>query len=199
MEDFKVAETKSSDPYYILGKTIKEHLSFTLTDLGMKALENRLGEIIADGFLDEIIKNQAEIVKKSRENLARELMDKTVRAEEREKRAESLEKKWKQKKVELESLEENLERLETLIAELKEVDVGGVTETDPFLSGAKKAYYFILGQTGDETKAAKAFNSYLLIGKTAEGAEPFVSPKTKAGEAYKKKYGLDPEWSHIAR
>ena len=70
----------------------------------------------------------------------------------------------KGKKEELERTIENLKKSLNAIEDLIKAHEGDITEPDPMLASAKRAYGFIYDKTHSEALASKAFNSYLLRG-----------------------------------
>lgn len=184
--------TKASDPYTLIGWAIKRHIN---DERKGSLAAKTFGAIIEDGFLMELVQKQQEIVEKSRENLEAELADRIAEIEKRESMQRTLESlifKVREKEVEVEQLQEQHDRLLQLIKEDKQQKIGGIEETDPFLSGAKKAYAFILNETNDKNKASKAFNSYLLLGRAGDNKDPYVSEETTAGDEYEKRYPDEP-------
>ena len=166
----------SPDPYLIIGSAIRNRIG-----LGKDKRINveDLAKLIADNFLDDIIAEQARIVEESNKRLEEKKRDE-IRAENKAMQAR---RALAQLNERYNRLKDQYDALKELRDEIANETVGGEVETDPYLSGAKKAFSFILHETGNKGLASKAFNSYLLLGKKQE-ADPYVAPKTTLLDEY---------------
>lgn len=166
----------SPDPYLIIVSAIRNRMKL---GKGQKISIEDVAKLIADNFLDDIIEHQSQIVEESNKRLA-----------EKKSEATFFEDRAREAKMSLHSLKESYNHLKDQYDELRALrdeianeTVGGEVETDPYLSGAKKAFSFILHETGNKGLASKAFNSYLLLGKKQEG-DSYVAPKTTLLDEY---------------
>lgn len=166
----------SPDPYIIIGSAIRNRMKL---GKDKKINVDDVGKLIADNFLDDIIAEQARIVEESNKRLA----EKESAAHRYEYQAREAEQKLERLNKKYNWLKDQYDALRALRDEIANETVGGEVETDPYLSGAKKAFAFILHETGNKGLASKAFNSYLLLGKKQE-ADPYVAPKTTLLDEY---------------
>lgn len=183
--EFKYRNSETA--YVVMAKAIKRHFENKYDN---KEIEEKylppLMNIIADGFLYEIIGEQENMIvhnnyikttllnqigEKNRilanlESKQKEIQefisDSDARIEKNKSEIEETEKY-------IETLKKTVDELENKLREYDGVVTAGTTETDPALAGAMKAHDFILKSTGDQKQASKAFNSYLLNGKFTKG------------------------------
>lgn len=135
----------------VLGAAIRKFMKETDTGpFKTKWSTQEIARIVSEAFLNDIILEEDNLINQSRLELSR------VRSE-----CERLDAQIKAK-------QKRYDELQQLIAEYEGREV--YRESDLALAGAINAYYFILDETCDKDKAAKAFNSYLIGGK-AEKSE----------------------------
>lgn len=176
----------SPDPYIIIGSAIRNRMKL---GKDKKINVDDVAKLIADNFLDDIIEHQSQVVEESNKRLNKNWSD----AHRYEKQAREAEQKLKRLNEKYNRLKDQYDALRALRDEIANETVGGEVETDPYLSGAKKAFSFILHETGNKDLAAKAFNSYLLLGKKQEG-DSYVAPKTTLLDEYNR---LNPDSARL--
>ena len=151
MFEYQDAEKRGFDAFTVMARAIRRHYDNDEEKIP-PALARVMAKIIDDGFLDKTIQEQADLIAHTKRIL--EKTEALKRAEER--------KMWSAVAKTEEAIRLKAE-LDKRVEQLREIEE---KETDPFLLGAKKAYYFILNETRDKDKASKAFDSYLQgIGK----------------------------------
>lgn len=124
--------------------------------IGRAELCKMLGQIIEDGFLAD--------VKQLRETLI-EINNSRIRSqlgiiEQNLRKIRELESEARKQAQTNAQLAVALEDLESKIR----AHDGEITEPDPALASAKRAYKFMFNETKDKSLASKAFNSFLLRG-----------------------------------
>lgn len=143
--------------YTIIGRAIREH--FRDDEEKMRVPWSRqMAQIIDDGFLDGILGKSEELIRNNQLIADRIIQEAQV---------------WERSKRSMENEVRLLEERKARIGrEIEALKVIREEEPDPVLQSAKRAYAWMLSQTGDKQLAAKAFNSYLLGRKEELPCQP---------------------------
>ena len=147
--DYKTPERNHHDAFTVLGREIKKrYCEYNMP----QNLPRVIAQMIDDGFLDSVIAEKQNLIKHQQK-----LFEEAERKAREERRKEmNLSSEVRR----LMALETELEgKIEHLQKKYDEIMNGS---TDPMLLDAMRSYYFIQDQTGDNEKAAKAFNSFCL-------------------------------------
>lgn len=145
----QLTKSPADDAITVIARAIREY--FKGDEEKMKIPWSRqMAEVIDSGFLDGILAQKAELIKRS-ENQAREKQDELRHIVNR----------LAVRRDELANIESQIktakEELETIVISIEKKG-----EPDAVLASAKRAYNWIFQKTRRYELASKAFNSYLL-------------------------------------
>lgn len=162
--------------YSAIGNAVKRKLPDYKEELKNPKIVKILGEIISNGVLDDIVDEQERLIEAQKEILD-DIQTKKANSYNSYTGYVRLQREYEEKYV---GLERECKQLEQRLEVLKDKSQAESVK-DARLCGAMQAYDFILGKTGKQELACKAFNSY-LIGYGEDAREYETKGETKRNE-----------------